>query len=597
MMYVGLIHFEKSLFKKEKLQDVIQNTTGFPARTHSKDSFIFCWGKSSLDNDPDTVLENDSSLIAGRVFSSLHNTNFNQDQFKRLSNFRSEDVLEKIWGKYVFIKKCPKPGEVEVIIDSTGQLPFFYTSLANGDLLFASNIELIFRILNQKPTYNWNYLCSYLMQGNNSSIETPFESIFELPPGCRLNISQRKIETTPFWNPLNSYNSKQLQEKGAICALKEAMKPWIEPYENVVVSLSGGLDSSSLVYCLKDIVRKDQNLKAINYYHSQIQSSNEFEFAKKVCDEANIELKGFDVSEFVPFNPPKNVFTILPNKPFPGHVSLHWLEMINKHVALDSSYTFISGHGSDHIFMRPPSKRSFSDYILERGTKGGNNQLKGIAHFYRDSIFSLLKENVKSLSLHYIGKKKEKMYAKERLKDLPIWHNSSTRQTALSEFYHPIYNTLPKNILPGKFDQVDAVYEGLASIHVDLTNSETPTYYPFLYQPVVEFALAFPTYNLFKEGYDRFPLRKAISDHYNTQTVWRRDKSQTTGLFQIGLRKNLQSILSLCLEGKFVQQGFLDAKELQKTMHRIASGDAHQLWPFIYVASAEMFLKAWDERM
>ncbi len=122
-----------------------------------------------------------------------------------------------------------------------------------------------------------------------------------------------------------------------------------------------------------------------------------------------------------------------------------------------------------------------------------------------------------------------------------------------------------------------------------------PASYPFLYAPVVEYALSLPTYTLFDKGYDRYPLRKSVSDRFRTERVWRRDKSQTTGIFQLGMKKNLDYILSLCAKGHFVQRELIEKEELEKTISLISHGDTNDLWPFTHLASAEIFLSYWDK--
>src|SRR5690606_7022076 len=276
-------------------------------------------------------------------------------------------------------------------------------------------------------------------------------------------------KTAPFWNPLNSYkSSEQLDTTDSVNVLKATLKPWIEPYETICVSLSGGLDSSSLVYCLKDIVAKDQTLKALNYFHSQVQSSNELIHARKVCKEVGIELIEVDASQSLPFNPSQKKQELNPNKPFPGLVSLNWQETILNNILSSGPVAFLSGHGSDHIFMRPPSQRAVSDYILENGLKGCRDQLEGIAQFYRDPLFSSFKDNFKSLTKHFLGIQKEKSHLKDKTKDIPKWLKKEVTQSASFSFSHPIYNSLPQNILPGKYDQVNAFYEGIASIHTEM---------------------------------------------------------------------------------------------------------------------------------
>ena len=192
--------------------------------------------------------------------------------------------------------------------------------------------------------------------------------------------------------------------------------------------------------------------------------------------------------------------------------------------------------------------------------------------------------------------KKERRCLKEKIKGLPKWMKKDLIQKSSPAFSHPIYDHLPQSILPGKYDQIDALYEGLASIHTEMMEQADPTFYPFLYEPVVEFALSFPIYELFEKGYDRYPLRKAVSDTFKTDTVWRRDKSQTTGLFQLGVKQNLEKVLDICLNGHFVKQGLIDKEGLYQTITPIGNGDVKHLRPFMHVASVEMFLRYWDEK-
>mgnify|MGYP002082730747 CR=1 FL=1 len=316
-----------------------------------------------------------------------------------------------------------------------------------------------------------------------------------------------------------------------------------------------------------------------------------------MCQETGIELIEIDASNSLPFDPPQQKRSLKPNKPFPGILSLRWMETIFDHTPSNESFTLINGHGSDHIFMRPPSKKALSDYMLESGASEFKIKLNNIAHFYREPLFSIFKENIKYILPYIFSIKKEKRNIKNKIKDIPTWIKQEILQNTSNAFSHPIYEHLPNKILPGKYDQVNAFYEGIASIHIEMMNEADPTFYPFLYQPVVEFALSFPTYELFDKGYDRYPLRKAISEHFKTDAVWRRDKSQTTGLFQLGVKQNLNRVLEACLEGNFVKQGLIDREGLHKTITLIGNGDTNFLWPFMYLASAEIFLRYWDDKI
>lgn len=595
MIYAGFINFKGTPNWCQELKSVLFPLTQTSPSIVNRKGFTLCYGKLSNEQDFDDIWENESSIVLGRIFDRELHCSFPKGNFKNFSHLDKEVILENLWGKYVYINSNKVVSQFEVVLDSTGQLPFFYYPFANGNVLFSSHIEIIYKILSQKADYNWKYLCSYLIYGNSSAIETPFNNIYELPLGCSLRVTKNEIKTTLFWNPLHSYYVEAPQEKDAMEALNTSLIPWINPYKNVFLSLSGGLDSSSLAYCLKKLVTEDQCLKAINYFHSQIQSSNELSHARKVCQETGIELVEVDAADSLPFTPPQRKQPLKPNKPFPGLISLRWMERLSDYLPFDEAFTFVSGHGSDHIFMRPPPKRSVSDYVIEKGLKGFKREIERFANFYRAPDSSILKENVKALLHYYKGNKKEKMRSKSNIREVPQWVKREAIRNSSTTFAHPLYEYLPNRILPGKYDQIGTLYEGLASIHVEILNQIDPTYYPFLYKPVVDFALSLPTYDLIQKGYDRYPLRKAVSEHFKTGTVWRRDKGQTTGLFQLGIKDNFGQVLETCLEGHFVKQGYLDRDGLHNTIIFIGNGDIKNLWPLLRVASAEIFLRSWDE--
>lgn len=595
MIYVGLIHFNDTSDKAHELSSALESYTHTAPTVVRKSSLTLCYGKLSNVQAMDEVWENASSVLMGRIFDKAQQCSFKKNDFENLSHLNKEEFFGKIWGKYVYINGDKKTSQFEIVIDSTGQLPFFYYPFSDGNVLFSSDIEIIFKVLSQKPEYNWAYLCSYLVYGNSSAVQTPFKNIYELPPACCLKITKNDRKTEPFWNPLSSYKTPIPQAKDAVAALEATLKPWIEPYKNICVSLSGGLDSSSLVYCLKNIKKEDQTLSALNYFHASVKSSNELIHARKVCQETGIKLIEIDTSHSLPFDPSRQKKSLNLNKPFPGLISLRWFEDMSDYIPADGPCTFLSGHGSDHIFMRPPSKNSISDYVLEKGLKGSKEQLRNITHFYRDSFFSILKENAISLGSYFFSQCSRKRNPRNIQDEIPDWIKLGVLQKTSPDFMHPIYEHLPPKVLPGKYDQIDAFYESLASIHMEM-NQVHPTCYPFLYQPVVEFALSFSTYELCNKGYDRYPLRKAISDHFKTEVVWRRDKSQTTGIFQLGVKKNIEHVLDICLEGQFAKQGLLDREGLHKTIQLICSGDIKNMWPFIHIASVELFLKYWEEK-
>lgn len=595
MIYLGLWSARDiSSGKIHELTSILKQHTGEEPSFTAKNNFALVYGKPYPQQDMDQIWESDSTILIGRIFDKEHHKTVEPKQFRQFSQELKQDLTGKVWGKYVYWL-IDNTNKLEVMVDPTGQLPCFYYTLPNGDLLFASHIDLINQCLPSTLEYNWPYLCSYLFYGSSSATQTPFKGVEEVPPGCVLTATQSNRDIRSFWNPFSTYVGISPPSGNAVDALQSVLKPMIEPYQNVCVSLSGGLDSSALVYCLSEIKRSDQKLTAFNYFHSEVKSSNELYYARKVCEEVGIDLIEVDTSKTLPFDTYCEDQGLKLNKPFSGCISLAGINKCQEHLPADGSSILLSGHGSDHIFMMPPTQMSIADYYLTQGTQGLVSKIKDITHFYRDSLTPVLTQNMVSLIRYLFAKKPDKRGPRSSQDKPPHWLTKKVHQYTTAKFIHPAYRDVPSRILPGKYKQIDALYEGLASVHCDVGN-RNPEYYPFFCEPVVEFAFSFATYNLFQNGYDRYPLRQAVSSHFHTDTVWRRDKGETSGILQLGAKKNIDYVMELCLEGELVKQGFIDKEGLRQTILRISNGDNNDLWPFIHLTSIEIFLRMWSRK-
>lgn len=244
MIYAGFLNFGSQSLKEDHLiRAVGAFSQDSPSVVH-KNSLVLCYGKISNSQDKDQLWENKLSLLLGRVFDKKRACTLEAQTFKNLSSLRKEETLNKLWGKYVYINSNSAASQFDIVVDSTGQLPFFYYPLSSGSLLFSSDMEILFKALGEKPELNWEYLCSYTIYGNSSSILTPFKNVFELPPACCLQVTKSERKTSPFWNPFRTYKDPEIQNRGAVSILQDTLKPWIQDYKNICVSLSGGLDSS-----------------------------------------------------------------------------------------------------------------------------------------------------------------------------------------------------------------------------------------------------------------------------------------------------------------------------------------------------------------
>lgn len=552
--------------------------------------YIIC-GNTSSEKEQGQILRTENSILMGKVFDKK---DYNKIDIKSLkTNKNNEDFVNNYWGSYLLFKSGSNK-TITILRDPIGQLPFFYTQLPTKEIIFSSEIGIIYDLLTTKPSYNWAYFSSYLMHSSITTSYTPFENIYELCHGCELIINDNFITERVIWNPLNyidNYDEKNINSN-IIDTTTNVIKNWISNTDNIFLDFSGGLDSSSLFFLLKDIIKTEQKLYPVNLFHPEVKSSDERWHAWKVSREIGIDLIEFNNSDNLPLTPLENRLNFRPNWPTS---SLTYLKIEQGLFNLSESCPnniFIRGHGGDHIFMCPPSVISLCDFLMERGRNGFNAKLKDIASIYRKPLWPIVTEMLGGFYDYLMNSYKQKTLADKFSK--PFWFNKEIYKLEKTMKYHPFFFTRRTRCLPGKFNFISTIYNGLSTVKGEIRNPKNPIFYPLFSQPLLELALSIPTYETYNSGYDRYLFRKAISDKFGTKNVWRKDKGETSGIMQKGLRNNKQYVLSLCLEGKIAKTGLINKAILHDNIINMMNGQKTYQWQIINLICSEIFFTCWN---
>lgn len=565
------------------IQDVARCCFSKSHKIHSNQDMFIVSGKIS-DNDYDVALEHSRKILFGRVFNKATYEEFNENN---LRNARASDISKKWWGKYIFFESHVD-GKTTVTRDPTGQLPFFYTQINQDLVLFSSELELLVKLLPSRPSYDWPYLLSNILYNHNShSNRTAFQSVYELPPGCSVNLQKpSQIELT--WNPIEYINAEPIKNLEIIQTLESSLKSWVSNYKNIVLSFSGGLDSSALIYALSSVTSADQNLVPVNFYHPDIISSDERKHAHQICSSLNHNLLEINLEDCLPFSPLKKPLSFKPNHPFAALTHLALGEKMTDIVHSYPSSIALNGQGGDHIFLANPPPSLIIDYIRDKGLTGFQKHLQNVSDYYRTTHLQIFKSAAREYR-NICSHGRSVVYDENSAN----WMTEDFLNLGKNQFLHPVQSIFSKEIPVGKVSHIIEIDHGIASVALELGN-HNPVYCPFLYQPMIELALKIPTYSLTQNGYDRFPLRQAISQKYGTNHVWRRNKGETTGIVQFGAKQNLNYLMDLCLEGTLSMNGFIDRALVESTLKNFSKGGAESLWPLMNLISTEIFFEMWN---
>ena len=162
-----------------------------------------------------------------------------------------EELLQKLRGMFAFVIWDKKNKSIFGARDFFGIKPFYYT-IANGNLIYASEIKAILAHPDVRKEVNPIALENYLTFQYSVLEETFFKGIFKLMPAHCFTFKDGKMDIKRYWEPVfEADRSKSLEEY--VDEIDAAMQDSIKAHKVADVEvgsfLSSGVDSSYVAAC------------------------------------------------------------------------------------------------------------------------------------------------------------------------------------------------------------------------------------------------------------------------------------------------------------------------------------------------------------
>ena len=259
--------------------------------------------------------------------------------------------VDKLIGIFSLCVYDTKHKEVLLYRDRFGVKPLFYHENENV-IIFSSDIPSILECVDDDcQKILPSSISSYLSFRNVIGTNTFYKKIKKLEPGYYMMIHRNVSSICEYWslNPSNIDTVPDLYDSMAF--LRDNLSNAIErnlPNENEInIFLSGGIDSSAIVYFADKLIKSEKYIgKTIKTYSIGFDNDNEFAYASIVADKFKTEHENIIVStddyietmiDLIEFKgEPLNV----PNEPL--------INMMSKHVKQNGNVV-LSGEGADEI--------------------------------------------------------------------------------------------------------------------------------------------------------------------------------------------------------------------------------------------------------
>jgi len=308
----------------------------------------------------------------------------------------------------------------------------------------------------------------------------------------------------------------------ATCLLSVMDK--ISDHENIAVSFSGGLDSTAILYSVKQKF-PDKNIIAFTW-HNKGSSNNDLKYSQEICNELSIKLLKFDLDTGFLLNDFKKETCVFPPFPFTYLTSLGF---VNYYVSKLDEYfqkkpfVILDGHGGDHLFFQSIPYDLLDYKFLSK--------LKEYSSLYSINYYKI----IKNIVLHTL---------------IP------SRKLQIDSFRK-------QNIFEALFES------SVASIRLP---SHIKFFFPYVTPEMIACSESFDISETFNESFTRLHFRKSFQKMYHSDYFFRINKGHMTGAYQRELKNNYDFFYNLLKNGYLYKNKILDFESLTQKLKLASLG-------------------------
>jgi len=543
------------------------------------------------------LLDQNAGAVFGRIFNrdmpdtaaALH-IRFDDSESRKIVQTGGRRLFERYWGRYVSVVQDSATGATWVLRDPSGHMPCFIATHQGVNLVF-SDLEDCFALGALKFTVSWDYIRALIAYSGYQSRETALQEVSEVQLGERVRFLGNTLDRSLEWDPLVIAQTDPIQDPDAAVAelrqvTRACIHAWAACYPKIIHNLSGGLDSSIVLSCLKSAPSRPE-VSCLHYFGTG-PDEDERRYARLMSGHVGAELIEHQLT--VPEARLEQVFQ-LRRSPRP------WFYMYEiEHSRFEAQLAtargvqgLFSGSGGDGVFFQTHAELAVTDYLYDRGF--GRDLLRvavDAARVSRKSIWPLLVNAVRArLSAPEIH---------------PLRMPGTPNRTIVSQDLVNAGKRNPKMIHPWFANRsIRAVPPGV--LWHSMTVSAAPAFYPslesgpftertmpLLSQPLVELCLRIPTYVLIRNGMDRATARRAFAPDLPPEIIKRRNKGRIDQHLRDVLDANLDFVRDLLLNGRLVQEGLLNRRNLEMYLTRERSPADFE---YSEILQEQMCVEAW----
>jgi len=472
-----------------------------------------------------------------------------------------------------------------VVRDALGIQPLFYR-LDGPIVLVGSRVAF----LGRDDSLDETFVGDTLVSGYHFGLHTVFSDVRRVAPGTCLVARDGRTTTKRYWDVQSFSAGHPVAEAEAIIEFRrlfsEGVRWCIDPVEPTWSQLSGGLDSSSIVSTAQWLAGQHDGLGGVAgtiTYVDTIAGGDEREFADAVL--AKYKLPTERLVDFWLWQPDGGAPPLV-DDPTPFYPFYARERFAGRFLRSRGARILLSGLGSDHYLI---GNRYFVADLMVRGKFLAAAQAVADRAIARRQSFWRLFYAEAMLPIRSRQARRREIMRRNRM---PSWLGVNVPSASDLWNAHPALQ--PLNAPHGR--QYEAmIADNVSILHTQMdrliAHEGVSVRYPFMYQPLLEFALQLPPAMRTRPLQNKWVLRQAMTGILPEEVRTRDGKGSIGARVRWSFARERRLIDWLLHEPLLGDLGYVKPDALRAAFARALEGRVRYTDALVHAFALEMWLR------
>lgn len=482
-------------------------------------------------------------------------------------------VCQNFWGRYVAIGAEKESGEVWALRDPSGAVPVYWVPRP-GLALLTSNVRLLVDAGLLIPRVDLAFVAAHLNRPGHHGTRTGLEEVTELLPGTMLTMG-REIRVRTIWSPFEFIREQPVSAAGLRSVVERSIVALASCHERLLVTVSGGLDSSIIAASLTRSRRPVSLLTIATVdacgderpWARLLADALGFALATDIYDHGDIDLQ-HSTTEHQPW---------LSARTF----AQGYDRRRQAQARASGADAIFSGDGGDNVFCLVTSARPVIDRLAAEGLEAAFETARDIARLTSCSVPAVLR----SACLQMLRGSARSWPLDDR------FLSAQAKALAACMPWHPWLE--PRSgVPPGKRAHIAAIIRTQKYQNAYVPGCAEAVL-PLLSQPIIEACLSVPSWEWCRNGANRSLARAAFEGVLPNAIVHRRTKGGPDAFCVEIIERNRPELREMLLGGVLASSAMLDAAAIEQSLTCGAAlgPDVHRI---LALVDAEAWMRAWS---